>query len=124
MSCNEERDDLRVDCINLSDGLLTMDSDMIRSDLNVLLGDLGPEPVENDDIGHRKNIDIFINRVNVACSNLKAELLCYACIKTYPPQSEIRIEIDTSGSKIYRIIDILAPGDSVLLFVGIHGDYE
>jgi hypothetical protein len=62
----------------------------------------------------------LVNRINSKCENISAELICYACIETYPPQSEILLTTDSVGASINRTIDILTPSKDKLSFVRIH----
>ena len=52
--------------------------------------------------------------------NVSAEVLCFSCIKTLPPQSEIKISFFSGGSAIRRIIDISYTEDNNIKFVGMH----
>ncbi len=62
----------------------------------------------------------FINRINAECDNISAELICYACIKTSPPQSEILLTTDSASISVNRTLDILTSSEEKLSFVRIH----
>jgi hypothetical protein len=81
--------------------------------------DLNATPTNTDETGHSKNFEILINRIN-RCEDIRAEMLCYACIKTNPLQTELLIRADSSGVSVTRIIDISTPKDGKLEFAGIH----
>ena len=85
-----------------------------------LVTDLKPKVTANDRFGHKENLSILINRLNTQCTSINAELICYACIYTNPPQSEILVSTDSIGVTIKRIMDISTPEDAVLSCVRIH----
>ena len=114
-------DDLEnIDCDNLKVGIINIDSRIVKSEINKLVTDLKPIKTTSDNIGHKENIKLLINRLNTQCNNINAELICYACIETNPPQSEILVTTDSVGIPINRVIDILTPADSNLNCVRIH----
>jgi hypothetical protein len=121
-ACNKivEPTNNNLNCNNLKNGIINMNSETVRFEVDKLLNDLKPNITETDKIGQNENINILINRLNNNCKNITSELICYACIKTYPPQSEILVTTDSSGIKIKRIIDISTPSDSNLYLQGIH----
>ena len=84
-----------------------------------LTENLPPEPTKNDPIGHSENLTIITQSIH-SCDGLEAEIFCYACVETYPLQSEITIQMDSSGAKIEVIIDISTPSDKILKFSRIH----
>jgi len=109
-----------IDCNNLIVGLISKNSDIVNSEINKLVIDLVPSKTDSDTFGHKENMDLLIERLNLNCNNIEAQLLCYACIKTNPPQSEIRITTDSLGTPIERIVDILTPEDAILQSVSVH----
>jgi hypothetical protein len=109
-----------IDCDNLRTGIINMDAEDVKYEINKLMIDLEPNVTVNDEFGHRENISLLISRLNNQCININADLICYACIKTYPPQSEIFITADS----IKRIIDIITPANTNLSFVSIHEAYD
>ena len=58
------------------------DEDVVIEELNILTIDLEPK---NGD--HTKNFDILIDRIGNQNSEMTAEMGCYVCIETAPPQS-------------------------------------
>jgi len=101
-------------------GIINIDQELVAAEANILLSDLFPKTSSNDTYGHRENILTFINRINSECDNISAELICYACIKTYPPQSEILLTTDSAGVSVNRTIDLLTSSEDRLSFVRIH----
>jgi hypothetical protein len=124
-SCDKAADDSNndwenVDCDNLKIGIINMDSDIVKSEINKFVTDLKPVVTNNDPIGHKQNLDLLIERLNAQCDNLTAEIICYACIYTNLPQSEILVTTDSVGTAVDRVIDISTPYDDILYCVGIH----
>lgn len=109
-----------LDCGNLKTGIIDMDSEIVKSEVNKLVTDLEPVRTDSDPIGHKENLDLLIERLNTQCDNITAELICYACIETNPPQSEILVTTDSLGTGIDRVVDILTPDDDTLYCLRIH----
>jgi hypothetical protein len=125
ISCDNDSNThaFNVDCIHLEAGIINYDRDLVNIEITKLLTDLYPAVTNSDPLGHSNNIEILINRMNL-CNGISARLFCYACIKTYPLQSEILVETDSSGFALKRILDIKTPEDSKLEFVNIHQAYS
>jgi len=110
----------KPDCDNLKTGIINMESEIVKSEINKLVTDLEPAKTDSDYIGHKQNLDILIERLNTHCDNMAAELICYACVKTNPLQSEISVITDSAGTSVNRVVDILTPDDDILYCVRIH----
>ncbi len=108
------------DCAQLDVGLLHTNSEIVNAEVNKLTVDLKPVVKSADAWGHNKNLTILISRLNEHCQDLNAELICYACIKTYPPQSEILVQTDSLGTTVLRVLDISTPMDAVLKCIRVH----
>ena len=109
-----------IDCDNLKTGIINTDSDIVKAEINKLVTDLEPVKTDSDPIGHKDNLALLIEQLNIQCDNITAELICYACIETNPPQSEILVTTDSLGTDINRIIDIFTPDDDALSVRIIH----
>ena len=125
LSCQRDYDILNVnwynlDCDNLKIGIINMDDDIMKFEINKLTTDLKPNKTDDDRFGHTENLDLLINRLNIHCDKISSELLCYACIYTNPPQSEILVTTDSAGTMVNRVIDISTPDDDILSYVRMH----
>jgi hypothetical protein len=125
LSCQKDTNMINVtwynlDCDNLRIGIINMDNDIVKLEMNKLMIDLRPKVTGNDRFGHAENLDLLINRLNIQCDNISSELICYACIETLPPQSEISVTTDSAGTMVTRVIDISTPDDDILSCVRIH----
>ena len=109
-----------INCDNLRNGLINMNSEIVKSEVDKLLIDLNSNVTPDDMCGQEENINLLIERLNTLCDSISAELICYACIKTNPPQSEILITTDSVGAEIKRVIDVFTPKDARLNCRGIH----
>ena len=109
-----------MDCESFINGLITMDENLVKSEIEKLTVDLYPHPAEEDLIGHAGNIQTLIDRINAGCDDITASLICYACIYTYPAQSEILIEYFDQGHRKEVIIDVHTPENDILRFAGLH----
>lgn len=65
--------------------------------LNKYLADLKPMRSNTDNLGHKHNLNVFVERLN-SCENISAESNCYACMESYPPQSSVTMKISTPGN--------------------------
>ena len=122
MSC-EKTNNFDINCKRLKKGILNQDESAIKSEISILTQDLSPNLTTDDEWGHIKNFELLIDRLN-QCGEINAELFCYCCIKTYPPQSEILIKINSNGQQIQKIFDILTSKDRILVYLGMHDAYN
>lgn len=122
-SCDSEDDnDLiqKVDCNELLTGLLAYDNEKVKKEFDKMTSELNPTTDTDDQIGHKDNfheLNIHLSK----CDLITSELLCYACIETYPVQTELLISIDSAGETVKRIVDILTPDDNSISFHRVHG---
>ena len=112
------------DCSYLKEAILNFNSDIVQSEINKMLTDLEPNPTKDDEWGHEKNLDILVNRINSSCDSIHANLFCYCCNKSLPPQSIIILSVDSSGTIITRSLDIWTPDDDILQCTEIHKYYN
>jgi hypothetical protein len=117
VSC--EKDQSTDECRILKDALLVLDSDAVGAEISKLADNLQPLPVNESDPVHLKNLETLIDGIN-SCNGLQAELLCYSCIYTLPPESEIVVMVDSAGTDVRRVLDIRTPQNDILSFAGIH----
>lgn len=120
VSCDNSSKPDSLNCQSLAQGIAIQDSELVKSEINKLTTDLEPKITNNDKFEHEENLSTLVNRINSQCQIISAELGCYACIFTNPPQSEILVTTDSAGISVTRIIDILTPADQNLSFIGIH----
>ena len=120
VSC-EKADQINViPCGDFSEALLDFNDEFVADIFIDLLQNTSPEPTIDDSLGHEKNILWVIDEIDNSCETLEVSLVCYACIKTLPAQSEIKIAFESSGEQIIRIIDIITPAEGKLKFHRIH----
>ena len=105
---------LAVERQALFEGLLFLNQDQANTEINKLTIDL--EPMH--DI-HRANLDNLSQRLGIIQGIIVTET-CYACIYTLPPQSEIRLSVDSSGTMVFRTVDVLTADDQVLSSIRVH----
>ena len=120
ISCEKEDKIVNPDCANFTEALIYLNSDSVKKVIDKLTIDLNPDVKEDDNWGQRENISLLIERLNSQCENISANLSCYACIYTLPPQSEIIISIDSARVQIKRVVDILTPKDNILKYMNVH----
>ena len=113
----------QIDSENLRNGIVTFNSEIVCTEITKLLLDLKANPSADDKFGQAENLNKLIDRINTNCDNVTAELICYACIYTLPPQSELKLSTDSSGVEVARVLDIFTPEDDILSCVRIHHGY-
>ena len=121
-ACEENDSDpsYTLNCGDITSGLLYYTDSLLTDNFNELARDLEPLPLATDGLGHAENLDTIVQRLNSGCTDLEAEIVCYACIETFPVQSEIKIHTDSSGIRVSRVIDMMTPGDDVMTFRTVH----
>lgn len=121
ISCEQKdkSDDALINCENLKSGIINTDNTIIKTEISKLTTDLSPKPTVNDAWGHSANFTTLITRLN-ACSQITAVSVCYACIKTLPPISEILVKTDSAGVQIQRYLDFKTSEQSNLEIIAIH----
>lgn len=115
-----EPNDPEIDCSKLHSGLLNLEQAKAATEINRLLLDLKPSRTKNDPIGHKNNFEIFAGRLKRNCKNIRSELQCYACMESNPPQSMVKLIVDSSGVDIERSADIRTPSTTNMMIVRIH----
>jgi len=119
-SCNKESEIVSIDCGLLTQGLSSSNNEQVKIEIDKVTADLFSESTESDELGQNENIDLLIERLNSHCESIEASLVCYACIRTLIPQSEISIKFDSSSVEIERILDIRTPDDDILSYIRMH----
>lgn len=104
------------DCDRLKTGLVELNENIVKNEVEKLTSDLHPEPYSEDLIGHMTNLQTLADRLNEKCSQLTTELVCYACIESYPPRSIISVEFDNQGEIYLIYIFIYTPDNDILRF--------
>src|SRR3990170_4537618 len=86
-------DEITNPCKVLNDGLVNYDVEKVKQEIDEMLDDLFPSPIAGDEIGHHNNLETLVERLQTECG-YEVEIVCYACVYTFPPQSEIVIELN------------------------------
>lgn len=103
------------------DAVVLDEDTYIREYLDEILEDLDtPEPSAIDPFGHERNLIEFVVQLNDNNDCMTASILCYACIETFPNQSEILINVIDGGVSVSKIIDISTPAGSDMYFAAMH----
>jgi hypothetical protein len=108
------------DCEKMIMGIIDNDDLIVKTEIEKQTSDLFANPTAEDELGHADNLNTLVERLNSKCSNILTSLECYACIYTYPPISEIKLEFESGGEIQTAIIDILTPEDDILRYAGMH----
>ena len=116
-----EKDEVgTLDCIKFMTGIVEGNETVVSNEIEKLTPDLNPVPTPEDLIGHMANLNTLVDRINGDCEEISASFLCYACIETYPPSSEILVEFTFENTHIAAVIDILTSENDILHYGGMH----
>ncbi|MDX1684181.1 MAG: hypothetical protein R3275_03035 [Saprospiraceae bacterium] len=97
----------------LCDALDSGDRSEVAEWIEFFTHDLEPKPTNNDPLGQSDNLEALVDKLSdIDC--MDADVICYACIETYPPKSEIKL----TTSNRSRIIFLKTSEDYPLKFVG------
>ncbi len=108
------------DCESLRTGLIELNDNIVKNEIEKLTADLHPQPYSEDLIGHMNNLQTLADRISSDCNQFTASVACYACIYTHPPTSEILVEFEYDGETYKIIIDIITSSEDILRFGGLH----
>ena len=106
-------------CEQLKNGLLTNDINLVKQQFETLLASYTPNHTAQDTYGHKANLDNLVVQLNGDCA-FTARMDCYNCIKTLPPQSEIKITVAAGSTQVQRIIDLSYDNSNRLVFRNMH----
>lgn len=108
-----------TECEDFKLGIIDDNDNPVRDFVDDLCSDLSPNPAFGDSLGHQRNLNTLVKRIENTCK-LTVSVICYACIETLPVQSEIAVTFTQNDSTYSKIIDILTPDDAALSFAGMH----
>src|SRR4030095_13804977 len=86
-----KKNSLKDNCENLKQSILSNDREMAKSAVNNIIMTLPDQDYT------KSNLQSLINKLNTDF-HLTAELLCYSCLYSDPPQSIIRISVNSPAS--------------------------
>lgn len=115
------QDGLSPRCEPFQTAVRDWDDEGVNLVVDELAEDLLPETRNRDDIGHKQNLDLLIQRLRDHCDQVQVRNVCYACIYTLPVQSEIQFSLDSAGTEVHRILDISTPDDGPMTGIRMHG---
>jgi len=105
---------------NFCEATLDDDFDYMADYIDDIIEDLPPFPIPGDPLGHEENLFFLIDELRQQNDCLDVYIECYACIETFPPQSEIRIDVSDGGFSNAIIVDIATPDFDVMFVEGFH----
>jgi len=98
--------------------LYNANDSLIQKEIAKLTSDLLPKPSDDDKWGQSENLDILIERLD-KYNCITATKLCYACIHTLPPQSEVKLIVTYNKDTKTRTMDLLTSDKEPLKYVGL-----
>lgn len=110
-SCKKESDG--YNCERLKDGITTNNVDIVKTQVNNAISQLQ----SNDHTAG--NLSSLVTILSQGCG-VTAEFLCFSCIYTYPPQSEIKVSFNSAGNTLSKVIDITHSSSISMVFRSMH----
>ncbi len=119
ISCKKQQSNTEMDCEQFKQGILAGSEDRVKAEIEKLCQDLLPAVTVSDEWGHRNNFIKLAQRISQQC-RVEANVDCYACIKTLPPQTEIVVSFMNNGVLVKKILDITTSSTNKLAFLKMH----
>lgn len=98
----------------MGNGFVTEDYTYAKSVIDSICLTLPPAPTSSDPVGHEANTDSLIEELNAQCGNISIELICYACLESFPLQSSFKLQIDSLGMEVERYFRLRVPEDDYM----------
>jgi hypothetical protein len=119
VSCKKQQSDTAINCDQFKQGIIANSEDKVKAEIEKLCQDLLPVVTATDEWGHRNNFIKLAQRMSQQCG-IEADVDCYACIKTLPPQTEIVVSFMNNGVVVKKTLDITTSSTSKLAFLKMH----
>jgi len=119
LSCSKEKEPICHD--DICEYIYNENDSLIQEKIARLTLDLLPKPSDYDKWGQSENLDILIERLN-KYNCIVATKVCYACIYTLPPQSEVKLVVTYNKEIITRIMDLLTGEEEPMKYLGLHDE--
>lgn len=119
LSCSKEKEPICHE--EICEYIYNENDSLIQEEIARLTLDLLPKPSNNDKWGQSENLDILIERLN-KYNCIVATKVCYACIYTLPPQSEVKLIATYNKEIITRIMDLLTGDEEPMKYLRLHDE--
>lgn len=116
-SCRKEQ--ASVNCTSVQQAVLNSNNELMKREINRICQAIPVQVSVSDPDGLKHSLDELVNKLSSMCG-LSVRSICYFCIDTLPPQSEISITVATSAGTITKLIDISYNSNKQLYFVNMH----
>jgi len=119
ISCKKQQSDIVMNCEQFKQGIIANSEGRVKAEIEKLCQDLFPVVSATDEWGHRNNFIKMAQRISQQCG-IDARVDCYACIKTFPPQTEIVVSFTNNGVLAKKTLDISTSSTNKLTFLKMH----
>lgn len=119
LSCSKEKEPICHE--EICEYIYNENDSLIQKEIARLTLDLLPKPSDNDKWGQSENLDILVERLN-KYNCIVATKVCYACIYTMPPQSEVKLVVTYNREIITRIMDLLTGDEESMKYLRLHDE--
>jgi hypothetical protein len=96
------------ECKNFKEGIQANDKERVIKAVDHLLIEYS-----------NKNLDKFAAALSSEC-NVSATVICYSCLDSYPPQSEIKVSFTESSGVIRSIMNVSYNKRHKMIIVAVH----
>jgi hypothetical protein len=110
-SCRKEKI-ATLDCEHLQQSLFGGDTAGVQQEISLAINTLSSTNYT------KENLELLADRLSSRCSR-QVELVCFNCVYTTPPQSEIIIHSSSAGRSAQKIIDLTSSNEKIV-FAGMH----
>jgi len=119
LSCSKEKEPICHE--EICEYIYNENDSLIQEEIARLTLDLLPKPSDYDKWGQSENLDILIERLN-KYNCIVATKVCYACIYTLPPQSEVKLAVTYNREIITKIMDLLTGDEEPMKYLRLHDE--
>jgi len=107
------------DCQALKTALLAGDEASVKRLINELIPSFDRQVTATDQTGFKIHFDILIDKLK-SC-DMAVTYACYSCVATYPPISEVSLQVTAGNQRVERSIDLRTdPHNNRFSFLSMH----
>lgn len=112
IACRKDKDNT-PDCQQLRTSITTNDRSAVKEIITTVINRLHARKHTRD------NLAKLVTAINQQCQ-VNASLVCFSCIYTLPPQSEISVSVAGTTGPIKVIVDISYDKNDYMIVAGVH----
>jgi hypothetical protein len=103
-----------ANCERLKNAMVKHDVDEARAAITAFIAAL------YSDVYTEANINELMRFIENSCGSIDADLFCFSCIDTLPPQTEIILRLKMGSVTIVKVIDLTYTPANKIRFANMH----